>query len=68
VLAKLAVPSTPVGESFFRASGECITEAKQTAHQGRFSELAMLAGPQREVLERAGSTRKFHEFTGMDCF
>src|SRR5450755_2635447 len=56
ICAKLAVPSTPVSEAFFRASGECITEAKQTAHQGRFADLAMLAGPHREKLERAGST------------
>ena len=32
ICAKLAVPSTPVSEAFFRASGECIAEAKQTAH------------------------------------
>jgi hypothetical protein len=56
ICAKLAVPSTPVGEAFFRASGECLAEAKQTAHQGRFTELAMLAEPHREKLERAGST------------
>src|ERR1700730_13894859 len=56
ICAKLAVPSTPVSEAFFRASGECIAEDKQTAHQGRFAELAMLAGPHREKLERAGST------------
>jgi energy-coupling factor transporter ATP-binding protein EcfA2 len=55
ICAKLAVPSAPVGEAFFRTSGECIAEAKQTAHQGRFAELAMLAGPHRERLERAGS-------------
>src|SRR5580658_4474098 len=56
ICAKLAVPSTPVSEAFFRASGECIAEAKQTAHQGRFGELATLAEPHREKLERAGST------------
>jgi hypothetical protein len=56
ICAKLAVPSTPVGEAFFRASGECVAEAKKTAHQGRFTELAMLAEPHRERLERAGST------------
>ena len=55
ICAKLAVPSAPVCEAFFRTSGECIAEAKQTAHQGRFAELAMLAGPHRERLERAGS-------------
>ncbi len=55
ICAKLAVPSAPVGEAFFRTSGDCIAEAKQTAHQGRFAELAMLAGPHRERLERAGS-------------
>jgi hypothetical protein len=52
----LAVPSTPVGEAFFRVSGECIAEAKQTAHQGGFIELAKLVGPHREKLERAAAT------------
>jgi hypothetical protein len=56
ICAKLALPSTPVGEAFFRASGECLAEAKKTAHQGLFAELAVLAGPHREKLERAGST------------
>jgi energy-coupling factor transporter ATP-binding protein EcfA2 len=56
ICAKMAVPSTPVGEAFFRASGECIAEAKQTAHQGQFVELAKLAEPHRERLERAGSS------------
>ena len=56
ICAKLAVPSTPVGEAFFRVSGECIAEAKQTAHQGRFTELATLVGPHREKLERAAAT------------
>jgi energy-coupling factor transporter ATP-binding protein EcfA2 len=55
ICAKMAVPSRPVGEAFFRASGECIAEARQTAHQGQFVEMAMLAGPHRERLERAGS-------------
>jgi energy-coupling factor transporter ATP-binding protein EcfA2 len=56
ICAKLAVPSTPVGEAFFRVSGECIAEAKQAAHQGRFTELAALVGPHREKLERAAAT------------
>src|SRR5580704_3670983 len=55
VCAKFAVPSTEVGEAFFRASDECIAEAKQAAQQGRFAELAALAAPHREKLERAGS-------------
>src|ERR1700752_832192 len=29
ILGKLAVPSTPVGEAFFRACGECVAETKQ---------------------------------------
>jgi energy-coupling factor transporter ATP-binding protein EcfA2 len=56
ICAKMAVPSTPVGEAFFRASGECIAEAKQTAHEGQFVELAKLAEPHRERLEQAGSS------------
>ena len=55
VCAKFAVPSTEVGEAFFRATDECIAEAKQAAQQGRFAELAALAAPHREKLERAGS-------------
>jgi energy-coupling factor transporter ATP-binding protein EcfA2 len=55
VCAKFAVPSTEVGEAFFRASDECIAEAKQAAQQGRFAELAALAAPHREKLEHAGS-------------
>ena len=55
ICAKMAVPSTPVGEAFFRASAECIAEAKQIAHQGQFVGMAMLAGPHRERLERAAS-------------
>src|SRR3984893_9607452 len=56
ICAELTVPDAAVGDAFSCASGECIAEAKQTAHQGRFAELAMLAGPHREKLERAGST------------
>jgi hypothetical protein len=52
----MAVPSTPVGEAFLRASGECIAEVKQTAHKGQSVELAKLAEPHRERLERAGSS------------
>ena len=48
VCAKFAVPSTEVGEAFFRATDECIAEAKQAAQQGRFAELAALAAPHRE--------------------
>jgi hypothetical protein len=56
ICAKMAVPSTAVGEAFLRASGECVADAKQTAHQGQFVELAKLAEPHRERLERAGSS------------
>jgi energy-coupling factor transporter ATP-binding protein EcfA2 len=55
ICAKFAVPSTEVGEAFFRASGECIAEVKQAAQQGRFAELAALAATHREKLESAGS-------------
>jgi hypothetical protein len=37
------------------ALGESIEEAKRLAHQGRFTELAKLAEPHHEKLERAGS-------------
>src|SRR6202051_3125409 len=55
ICAELTVPDAPVGDAFSCALGECIEEAKRSAHQGRFTELAMLAGPHREKLERAGS-------------
>jgi energy-coupling factor transporter ATP-binding protein EcfA2 len=53
--AELTVPNAPVGEAFFRAAGECIAEARQLAHEGRFADIATLAEPQRQKLERAGS-------------
>ena len=55
ICAELTVPNAPVGDAFSCALGECIEEAKRSAHQERFTELAMLAGPHREKLERAGS-------------
>src|SRR6202521_103708 len=55
ICAELTVPDAAVGDAFSCALGECIEEAKRSAHQGRFAELAMLAGPHREKLERAGS-------------
>lgn len=53
---KLSVPEFPVGEAFFRAAGECIEEARQTAQQGRFAHLAVLADLHRAKLQTASST------------
>jgi energy-coupling factor transporter ATP-binding protein EcfA2 len=56
ICEELTVPDAPVGDdAFSRALGECIEEAKRFAHQGRFTELAKLAEPHHEKLERAGS-------------
>src|SRR3984893_9274039 len=55
ICAQLTVPDGAVGDAFSCALGECMEEAKLCAHQGRFAELAKLAGPHREKLERAGS-------------
>ena len=55
ICAELTVPDAPVGDTFSRALSECIEEAKRLAQQGSFTELAKLAGPHHEKLERAGS-------------
>lgn len=55
VCARLAPPDSPVSEAFLRVCGECLAEARQTAHEGRFAELSLLAGPHREKLEQVQS-------------
>jgi energy-coupling factor transporter ATP-binding protein EcfA2 len=57
ICGELTVPDALVGDddTFSRALGECTEEAKRLAHQGRFTELAKLAEPHLEKLERAGS-------------
>jgi energy-coupling factor transporter ATP-binding protein EcfA2 len=56
IIAKLAVPSMPVGEAFFRTSEECIAEVKQTALHGQVGELPVLVGPHREKLQNVASS------------
>jgi energy-coupling factor transporter ATP-binding protein EcfA2 len=57
---KLTVPDMPVGEAFYRAAGECVEEAKQTAQQRRFANLAVLADLHRQKLQGAGSAEYPH--------
>src|SRR5262245_23057349 len=56
VSGKLMPPEAPVGENFYRTAGECIEEARQTAQQGRFGHLAVLADLHRNRLQTASST------------